>query len=865
MKPSQRRNDRARRRAGRGGIRFDCLEVRRLFDAGLSGWSPEMDLPPVLRLAAVEPAPGSILPGSPATLTITFDRPVDPSSAFNNIRIDRADDAGAFTPIDFDKIPLEEFIEPDSAEVTVRLGGALEEGRYRIVLVANSYLMGTDGSPLDTSTFEDRTIGEFAVVERGATLADADELGRLGLDLIATDGRLDLQANPEDVSLYRFELPEGHRWRVGVEVSAQRDGSPLDSALALFDAQGRPIAVAEFGRSDAKADPYLFADLAPGTYYLGVSGSGNLADLPGGYNPAAGFAGSLGQAQPGGTFRLNVIADFADEATRVLDVQLERADPDRPTPTGFTLAFSGAIRAPQPTAPNPDGLILLDSEGRSWPISALAYDETTARLTYVFGRNLPAGRYTIRHDGLVDLAGSAPVASDQADGVLGRFEVLQSAATDRPGDFGAVLPDAAGGGIGGQATLAADQSIEYRLVITMPGSYTFGPGSLGPLPLANIRAADGSFDSAFPADSPINLAVGVYSLRIAAPADRALALNWRLTLNTPTLSSLVGNGVGQGPALNLRLVAPTARTSTPDPVDSTTPDVTENSTPPAPDRTTPDTTGAASSAPTKMSQVPATSTESASPTASLVRPVPTATATPTAPTVNEPAGIDRPAAPAPTVTVTAPASSYAVATKSSSTPAGPAGLMLAFGGTLVGRPSTQNDRITPIGLSTTSGGTALASNSAGLPAGIDYGASSAEIGESVSGPIVAPGESGAELPDPAPAGAEVPTRAVGGPVASVTAVDEPTWFEQLVDWLSPNRVDAEAMPLVAEVPADPTGRDAAGEEEADDIVEARISPPIGIAMATYLLFRRRDQIRNLAKRARKRAVALAAGLGKKRA
>src|SRR3712207_8784353 len=55
--------------------------------------------------------------------------------------------------------------------------------------------------------------------------------------------------------------------------SAERDGGTFNAALALFDSQGRLIKSDDKGRADMPLDPYLFAGLQPGTYYLGVSGS----------------------------------------------------------------------------------------------------------------------------------------------------------------------------------------------------------------------------------------------------------------------------------------------------------------------------------------------------------------------------------------------------------------------------------------------------------------------------------------------------------------------------------------------------------------------------------------------------------------
>ena len=138
-----------------------------------------------------------------------------------------------------------------------------------------SGISDSDGNPLIPDG-NDLILGQFEVAVPGVTLMNAVDLGKLGLAPIEVPGALDFQTASHGVSLYRIHLDPGHFWRLGLEVTAQRDGGTLDTALALFDDQGRPIATDEVGRKDAPKDPYLFAGLNPGTYYVGVSGVNNL-------------------------------------------------------------------------------------------------------------------------------------------------------------------------------------------------------------------------------------------------------------------------------------------------------------------------------------------------------------------------------------------------------------------------------------------------------------------------------------------------------------------------------------------------------------------------------------------------------------
>ncbi len=255
-----------------------------------------------------------------------------------------------------------------------------------------------------------------------------------------------------------------------------RDGSALDSALALFDDQGRPIATDEFGRLDAPYDPYLFAGLRQGTYYVGVSGTGNLPGEPGGYDLTTRSAGSVPQAQAGGHFTLHVVADPADSPTQLLSFAVDQADPRDPQPTGLTLGFSGTINVVGPASGINDAIEVVDQAGHTWPVAFANYNESEARISYLFRQPLPEGVYTVRlpaQGGLVDLAGLSPVAPGEPDGVLGTFTVGPSPARSDPTDLGALLPDAALAGVPISVALVPGASASYRVVLTFPSIYKF--------------------------------------------------------------------------------------------------------------------------------------------------------------------------------------------------------------------------------------------------------------------------------------------------------------------------------------------------------------------------------------------------------
>ena len=171
------------------------------------------------------------------------------------------------------------------------------------------------------------------------------------------------------------------------------------------------------GLSNDPNDPYLITGLAPGTYYVGVSGAGNLPYGSNGYDPNLGIPGSAAINQPGGpfAFELSLAAQPHDQSTSLVDITVDRADLADPSPTGLTLTFSGPIDLSNLFVPDSQvtSLRVVDSTGRVWPATAEEYQVTDARLTLIFDQPLPAGRYSLiipSQGGLNDLAGLAVAA-----------------------------------------------------------------------------------------------------------------------------------------------------------------------------------------------------------------------------------------------------------------------------------------------------------------------------------------------------------------------------------------------------------------------------------------------------------------------
>ncbi|GAC1448322.1 MAG: hypothetical protein NVSMB9_31360 [Isosphaeraceae bacterium] len=623
-------------------------------------------LGPDLSVIATDPAEGASV-STLSTVSVTFDRPLDSSSYTSQDliiqRLEKGIWASAFDPL----ATPSESLDATATRLILTLPRQLSPGQYRLMLPQGSFLMGMDGSSvLDLG--HDQVLGQFSVVQPGVKLSDARNLGSLGPASINTAGALNFSANPGAVVLYKFTLPEGHYWRFGAEVSAQREGSPLRSGLALFDAQGHPLATANTGRPGAPSDPYLFHGLEAGTYYVGISGNGNLPGLDHGYDPVTGRLGSVTQSQTGGAFHLNLVADPADAPVQLLEFSLSHADPLASYPTGFTLGFSGLLDLSTFRGDPSPGIEVVNQNGTKFPVTAIGYHEEGGHYYFLFNQEVPAGHYEVRlpgngQGGLKDLAGLTPVATGQPSGVLASFDVDEKMTPRDPNDLGPFYHEIHDG-ISRSDLILPGRGVTYRFVATAEGLYhletQYTGGSLSIQTLGpNVF---GQRDGGEPGKSRKNdfyLKPGVYYLQFVNNGTTPSSLTWTLRVKE-SWDSLLDNAVGQGPALNLRLINPTA------------PDM-----------------------------MPAADSSFSGPQ----RSIPSGPSSP---------GENFTGTPASTPT---PGHDPGRAAGGSNLTLTPGGLALTLGNTLVGRPSSQSDHITPVGPGPLANSLALNSAS-GLPRGL---------------------------------------------------------------------------------------------------------------------------------------------------
>jgi hypothetical protein len=523
---------------------------------------------PGLRFVSVEPADGAAV-GPIDRVVVSFDRPIDAFSLGFDTRVERPDDP-TFIPIQV----WSELGPDDPTKLVVNLGAALAPGRYQVVLASGSFLMGQAGEPLE-GFGQDQVLATFeiAAAVEPPSAQTAIDLGRLNATERAVEGHLDPATGM--VAVYRVELTPNHTWwRLGLEVESRRDGEGLSSSLAVFDAGGNLVARSgPMGRPGSSQDAYMFAGLAPGTYFVGVSEAGNRAGEPGAYDLSGTRPGPSGGATTGGSYTMRFVADPAEGPVQVLGFALDHADPADPKPTGFQVQFTGPPRVEGEGGSLAEtiggGLQLVDQNGRVTPLVAVKYDEAQAALTYVFERELPAGVYSVRvadQGGLTDLAGHAPLRAGLPAGVLARFRVSKADSTRGPLDFGAQYPEAIRHGHRETLTVPPGAEIGLRFVTLFDGFATttlsHDGGALA-VELVNLGtgAVDGPLDLGAPGTTRTNLDYlerGPHLLRLKATGDTPVVVTVGLQFGGFSYESLLLNGVGQGPALGLRVVSPVA-------------------------------------------------------------------------------------------------------------------------------------------------------------------------------------------------------------------------------------------------------------------------------------------------------------------
>jgi methionine-rich copper-binding protein CopC len=797
-----------RRVGGRLRPKFDHLESRVALSGSAydpSAVSPSASLPlqaapssPYLSIVSTSPAGSSVVTTSPTTLLVTFDRPVDAftlgAGDFSLVHV--ASD-GSTSPLTNGEAWLSEGLDPSDSSgrtVALTLSKELAQGRYELLLNPDNQIQGLDRSWMAPASSAP-ILSDFTFTSARPGLASATELGTLGTQESVVPVVLDLENDPEAVRYYRFEVAPGHHWLVGLENSAHSDGGPLDSSVSLFDTQGRLISTANQGLPSDPSDPYLFAGLDPGTYYVGIAASSNLLDASVSSSQARAAINPAGSGDP---FQLTLVADPADQPTELLGLRVDHADPLSTMPTGLTLQFSGGLSLASLADPGQPALTLVDQSGKAWSLTPTGYNASLGQLSLAFDQPLTPGSYTLElpgAGGLVDLAGWAPVASGLPAGTLGSFAVAPAVGV--VGDLGPILPGLAASGIGAKVEVGPGGPTSVSFVAIEAGLYAIEGVSSGSGVRFSILDQAGNVLATGPSpffdgETIVSLTAGVY--RVVLTTDfLATEVSLSVRQKQGMLSSLLDSGVAQGPALNLRLVTPQANFGQPE--NSSTDPTAETSSSPSSSAL-----GNPGSSPGQTSSV---RSANSSPTLAL------GLATPSGPTV--------------------------------------AGFLYGVGP--VGRPSSQSGLISFVGTSGPSGLASLASNeehlAAGLitvPVSVDGGAPF-DLDDAPANPEPRSGglaSTGAGITQKSGLLAQSP----GSRVEDDKALADAEWIGQLVadamDWLAAPSTkaagEAENHAMLPNAPSLPIGRETLRLEE-NRLESASLTSPlaIGVVLGTIVL------------------------------
>ncbi len=556
------------------------------------------------------PADGSVMIQPPQSFTINFDQSVldqvddafaadfgiDPDMALptivaldsdQDIEIDQVGPGGSTTPYlgGSSLWPVEDTVDTTTAAdgstqtqlvVTLPAGSPpMSPGTYQISVLPTLFLAAEFAIIEPDSAWATATapipIAQFTVLARAATFAGATNLGTIGPATQTVSGIIEPSIEQSAVELYQFSVLTGDRRQFNAQLDSTSIDSPLQSVLTLFDARGDVLATT--GGVDDPIDPDLTASLASGTYFIGVSGAGDVPGIPGGYDAITGMPGTGGLSAPGGLFLLDLSATPVVHSTSLVDFQLNHADVLETAPTGLDLTFSGAVDVDSLASPDHQvtALSVVDSWGRTWPITALDSHGQASQdsLSFLFDEPLPPGNYSLvvpTQGGLTDLAGNPVVGpAGSSQGVLATWTVAAPTGPADPENLGVLWPGSSNvtwsTAVTGSETLAADQEVDDRFVVICPGVYQvqtqIGTGA------ADVQVINS--DGAIVKDTGsltglnrayVNLAPGVYRLLLVSTSSSTTKVDWSLVPISLDYEQSYQNGVGQVNALVLPMTGP---------------------------------------------------------------------------------------------------------------------------------------------------------------------------------------------------------------------------------------------------------------------------------------------------------------------
>jgi hypothetical protein len=426
---------------------------------------------------AADPGPAAILGNSPLILRVDLSSALDPGTVQlgENVHL-TFNPAGTFGSGQDQDVPFAGFnLSTDGTELQLLMQAPLGPGYYKLDLAGDGssgvpVLADPNGLALGTTadnpqgqdfsmTFQVAGIKDLGQTTSIDTIATADNLGNLintGIRLtgaIGNDSTDPIRFNPGNVDIYSFTITGAGRFALTAEVDAQRIGSPLDAGLSLFevgaDQQVHLIASndnslnatpATNGTIPLFSDPVLFTGLTAGTYYLAVSGSGNVPDPAAGlypgvngvFDPEISHSGQAGFSTGPYVLDLGVQAD--NVPPQVIATSIATGAVLNSPPTQLTVQFSEdvnltqlALNAYEQTGQsNIDSVYIQGTDGARYYPRLTSWESTTHQATFLMLDGLPNGDYQLHLSGtlgLTDLAGNPLVGNDPSGDYVVSFSV----------------------------------------------------------------------------------------------------------------------------------------------------------------------------------------------------------------------------------------------------------------------------------------------------------------------------------------------------------------------------------------------------------------------------------------------------------
>jgi hypothetical protein len=452
-------------------------------------------------------------------------------------------------------------------------GGILDPAFDFAVVDSGMYFVGYSDvtnsgyDPNDASGNTGVATGDYTIrflVTRGPgpdgndTLADAVAIDPPRDTAATFDGEI---ASELDVDLFGIDLVQREALRV--ELVAPSAGGEVDGVLRLFAADGTPLAVLDHA---VGAGPVVLPVTSAGRYFVGVSGSGNLA-----YDPATADSGTPGAV---GGYTLRVLVSAAPQSDNDDTISTAAVlDPPRLVPVvranriahaldvdlvGIRLAATEPLRLRLSTPAAGEALTgvlrVFDVQGQP-----LAQAPGVAGQALELELVAPAdGLYFVGVSGLANLAYDPLIADSGQVGDVGDYELQVTvgvATAESEGNDTADLADliSTGSTVSGQVGSPADADF-FRLRLADGGRLTAtaaaagsGLDSLLSLLTAGGQEIVSSDDlAAGNRDSGLvqHLPAGEYLLRVASANGSTGA--YRLTTSL-TAAAAPGAGLATGP------------------------------------------------------------------------------------------------------------------------------------------------------------------------------------------------------------------------------------------------------------------------------------------------------------------------------